>query len=122
MESERAPGLHSEVVRVGVRHQLRTALSPTLSPAAPVKLHRCGTPWKLGPCWRVQKALDDQGIAYETVRGPHRPKNRAAVIAGTGQQLYPAIQFDDGSWYREESRDMARTIDAGRLMQQRRSQ
>jgi hypothetical protein len=26
-----------------------------------LKLHRCGTPWKFGPCWRVQKALDDQG-------------------------------------------------------------
>jgi glutathione S-transferase-like protein len=83
----------------------------------PVKLHRCGTPWRLGPCWRVQKALDDQGIAYEIVRGPRRPKNRAAVIAGTGQPLYPAIQFDDGSWYREESKDMARMIDAGCLLQ-----
>jgi hypothetical protein len=83
----------------------------------PVKLHRCGTPWRFGPCWRVQKALDDQRIAYEIVRGPRRPKSRAAVIAGTGQQLYPAIQFDDGSWYREESKDMARTIDAGCLLQ-----
>ena len=83
----------------------------------PVKLHRCGTPWKFGPCWRVQKALDDQGIAHEIVRGPRRPKNRTAVIAGTGQPLYPAIQFEDGSWYREESKDMARTISDGRLMQ-----
>ena len=81
-----------------------------------VKLHRCGTPWKLGPCWRVQKALDDQGIAYELVPGPLRPKNRAAVIEGTGQMLYPAIQFEDGSWYREESKDMARTIREGRLL------
>ena len=81
-----------------------------------VKLHRCGTPWKLGPCWRVQKALDDQGIAYELVPGPLRPKNRAAVIEGTGQTLYPAIQFEDGSWYREESKDMARTIREGRLL------
>lgn len=80
-----------------------------------VKLHRCGTPWKLGPCWAVQKALDDEGIPYEVVPGPWRPKNRAAVIEGTGQALYPAIRFDDGSWYREESREMARTIREGRL-------
>jgi len=80
-----------------------------------VKLHRCGTPWKFGPCWRVQKALDDQGIRYETVEGPWRPKNRTAVIEGTGQPLYPAVQFEDGSWYREESKEMARTISKGRL-------
>jgi hypothetical protein len=80
-----------------------------------LKLHRCGTPWKFGPCWRVQKALDDEGIAYEVVPGPWRPKRRAAVIAGTGQALYPAIQFADGAWYREESRDMAGTIREGRL-------
>jgi hypothetical protein len=65
----------------------------------------------------VQKALDDRGIAYEVVPGPWRPKNRAAVIEGTGQLLYPAVQFEDGSWYREESRDMARTISDGRLLE-----
>jgi hypothetical protein len=85
-----------------------------------VQLHRCGTPWKFGPCWRVQKALDDQGICYEVVPGPWRPKNRALVIEGTGRPLYPAIRFDDGSWYREESRDMARAIREGRLMETRR--
>ena len=86
-------------------------------PAIAVTLHRCGTPWKFGPCWRVQKALDDQGIAYEVVAGPWRPKQRTAVIDGTGQPLYPAIRFDDGSWYRDESKDMARTINAGRLLE-----
>jgi hypothetical protein len=80
-----------------------------------LKLHRCGTPWRFGPCWRVQKALDDQGIAYEVVPGPWRPQNRAAVIEGTGQPLYPAIQFEDRSWYREESKAMALTISTGRL-------
>jgi hypothetical protein len=63
----------------------------------------------------VQKALDDEGIAYEVVPGPWRPKERAAVIEGTGQPLYPAIRFDDGSWYREESKEMALTIREGRL-------
>ena len=70
-------------------------------------LHRCGTPWKFGPCWRVQKALNDEGIAYEVVAGPWRPKNRTVVIEGTGQPLYPAILFEDGSWYRAESKEMA---------------
>jgi hypothetical protein len=86
-----------------------------------VKLHRCGNLWaKAGghPCWRVQKALDEQGIEYEVVPGPWpRRKNRTAVIEGTGQPLYPAIQFDSGTWYREQSADMARTIQEGKLME-----
>ena len=80
-----------------------------------VELHRCGTPWRFGPCWRVQKALDDQGIPYEVVVGPSRPTKRTAVIEGTGQPLYPAIRFEDGNWYRAESKEMARTIRDGRL-------
>jgi hypothetical protein len=63
----------------------------------------------------VQKALDEQGIAYEVVTGPWRPKNRATVINGTGQPLYPAIRLEDGSWYRDESKEMARTISDGLL-------
>ena len=47
-------------------------------------------------------------------------KNRTAVTEGTGQPLYPAIQFEDGSWYREESADMAQTIREGRLMDKER--
>ena len=83
-----------------------------------VKLHRCGNLWaKFGPCWKVQKAFDDHCIAYEVVPGPWRPKNRTAMIEGTGQPLYPAIRFEDGSWYREESKEMARTISEGRLME-----
>jgi hypothetical protein len=83
-----------------------------------VKLHRCSNTWvKLGghPCWRVQKALDEQGVAYEVVKGPLSRGKRDAVQAGTGQSSYPAIQFEDGSWYREESREMERTIREGRL-------
>jgi hypothetical protein len=36
-----------------------------------VKLHRCPNIWvKLPghPCWKVQKALDDQGVDYEIVK------------------------------------------------------
>jgi hypothetical protein len=68
----------------------------------------------------VQKALDEQGIDYEIVKGPWPGrKNRTAVREGTGQSSYPAIQFEDGSWYREESTEMARTIRDGRLMEKR---
>ena len=83
------------------------------------KLHRCGNRWKFGPCWRVQKALDDGGIPYEVVTGPWRPKKRTAVIEGTGQPLYPAIEFEDGGWWRDESREMARTITEGRIAEKR---
>jgi len=85
-----------------------------------VKLYRCGNLWaKFGghPCWRVQKALDDQGIDYQVVPGPWPGrKGRTALTEGTGQSLYPAIQFENGSWYREQSKDMERTIRAGELM------
>ena len=80
-----------------------------------LKLHRCGTPWKFGPCWNVQKALNGRGIAYDVVPGPSRPKNRAAVIEATGQALYPAIEFEDGTWYRDESKVIARKIRDGRF-------
>jgi hypothetical protein len=75
---------------------------------------------KLGghPCWRVQKALDEQGIEYEVVKGPWPGRSkRTAIIAGTGQRAYPAIEFEDGSWYREQSKDMERTIRDGRLLE-----
>jgi hypothetical protein len=66
----------------------------------------------------VQKALDEQGIEYEVVPGPWPGrKNRTAVIAGTGQPLYPAVEFADGTWYREESAAMAQTIRDGGLME-----
>jgi len=87
----------------------------------PVKLHRCPTMWaKFGghPCWKVQKALDDQGIEYDVVKGPWPGRSkRTEVIAGTGQSSYPAIEFEDGSWYREQSKDMERTIRDGHLME-----
>jgi hypothetical protein len=84
-----------------------------------VKLHRCPNMFakvKGHPCWKVQKALDDQGIEYEVVKGqwPGR-KKRTAMLEGTGQVLYPAIEFEDGTWYREESKDMEATIRGGKL-------
>jgi glutathione S-transferase len=76
-------------------------------------------PWKAGPCWRVQKALDERGIDYRTVKGPVRPSKRTEVQRISGQSLYPVVEFEDGSVYREESADMAATIRGGRLDEKR---
>jgi glutathione S-transferase len=87
-----------------------------------VKLHRCSVSWfKLGihPCWRVQRALDEQGIEYEVVAGPLRPGNRDELERLSGQRKYPTIEFEDGSVYREESADMAERIEAGKLFEGR---
>jgi glutaredoxin len=84
-----------------------------------VKLHRCSLPWKAGPCWRVQKALDERGIDYQTVKGPVRPSRRTEVQRISGQSLYPVVEFENGSVYREESVDMAAAIRAGRLDEKR---
>jgi len=84
----------------------------------PVKLHRCSAMWaKVGahPCWKVQKALDEQGIEYEVVTGPLRPGKREELKALSGQSKYPTIEFEDGRVYREESKDMAARISAGEL-------
>jgi glutathione S-transferase len=87
-----------------------------------IKLHRCSLMWfKLGvhPCWRVQSALDEQGIEYEVVTGPLRRGKREEVKRLTGQAAYPAIEFEDGNAYREESAQMAERIRAGRLFEGR---
>lgn len=72
------------------------------------------------PCWRVEKALEDMGIEYETVAGaalPWQRDKRSELIDKTGANLYPAIEFEDGSVYREESKDMVETIRAGKLFE-----
>lgn len=83
-----------------------------------VKLHRCSLEWvKVGahPCWKVQKALDEQGIEYELVKGPLRKGKRDALDQLSGQRAYPVIEFEDGRIYRAESSDMAKRIRAGEL-------
>jgi glutathione S-transferase len=87
-----------------------------------IKLHRCSTMWlKIGghPCWKVQKALDEQGIEYEVVKGPLSRGKRDDLERLSGQRKYPVIEFEDGSSYRAESKDMAETIRAGRLFEQK---
>ena len=85
-----------------------------------IKLYRCSNLWvKLDghPCWRVQKALDEQGIQYEIVRGPLFRGKRDELERLSGQRQYPVIQFEDGNVYREESKAMAERIRAGKLME-----
>ena len=86
-----------------------------------IKLHRCSNVWaKFGghPCWRVQKALNDMGVEYELVRLPWRGQaGREDIKSHTGSSQYPAIEFEDGTWYREESKDMAKAIRAGQLQE-----
>ena len=85
-----------------------------------VKLHRCSNVWvKLGghPCWRVQHALDEAGVEYVVVK--HGYRNREEMEKLSGQRRYPVIEFEDGSVYREESKQMAETIDSSRLMEKR---
>jgi len=88
-----------------------------------IKLLRCSGQWvKVSghPCWRVEKALIDIGIEYETVAGaamPWQRDKRTELIQKTGGNQYPAIEFEDGSVYREESKDMEKTIRAGKLFE-----
>ena len=87
-----------------------------------IKLHRCPNLWlKLGghPCWKVQKALDEQGIEYELVTGPLRRGKRDQLEALSGQRQYPVIEFEDGTAYREESKEMAARVKEGKLFEGR---
>jgi glutathione S-transferase len=87
-----------------------------------IKLHRCSNMWvkvQGHPCWKVQSALDDQGVEYEVVKGPLRRGKRDDIERMSGQRAYPVIEFEDGSVYREESKAMAETIRAGKLDEKR---
>jgi glutaredoxin len=90
-----------------------------------VKLHTCSNMWvKLSghPCWRVKKALDEQGIEHEVVKHPWPGGDREEIVQLSGQKKYPVVEFEDGSVYREESKNMAKTIKAGKLFERQASQ
>ena len=84
-----------------------------------VKLHRCPFTFihhDMDSCWKVQKALDEQGVDYEVVKEPSLPRSRRQdIIKATGQSFLPVIEFEDGRHYRAESDDMAARIRAGEL-------
>jgi glutathione S-transferase len=87
-----------------------------------IKLHRCSSTWvKLNghPCWKVQKALNEQGIDYEVVKGPTRRGKRDELERISGQRRYPTIEFEDGTTYRANSDEMAARIRDGKLFEGR---
>ena len=84
-----------------------------------VKLHRCPLTFlhtDMDSCWKVQRALDEQGVEYEVVKEPSLPRGRRTwVKEQTGQDRLPVIEFEDGTVYRAESSEMAARIAAGNL-------
>jgi len=83
-----------------------------------IQLHRCPNHFvKISghPCWKVEKALIDEGIPFEIIAGPVRRSKRDALEALSGQRQYPVIVLEDGTVYREQSNDMAARIRDGRL-------
>ena len=85
-----------------------------------IEFHRCGAKPIKGPhpCWNVQKALDEAGIEYEIVKGPGRRSHRNELAQLSGQRSYPVIVLEDGRVYREQSKEMAARIAAGKLFDQ----
>jgi hypothetical protein len=85
-----------------------------------ITLHRCSATWlkiDAHPCWRVQRALDEQGIEYRLAKGPTRKGRRDDLERLSGQRSYPVIEFVDGHTYRAESKEMAERIRAGALFE-----
>ncbi|WP_022930626.1 glutathione S-transferase N-terminal domain-containing protein [Patulibacter americanus] len=85
---------------------------------APVKLHRCNYTFlhtDLDACWRVQRALDEQGIAYEVVKEGWGKGKRPRVEALSGQSKLPVLELPNGEVYRAESKEMAERVRAGTL-------
>jgi glutathione S-transferase len=85
---------------------------------ANIKLHRCSYTFlhtDLDACWRVQRALDEQGIDYEVVKHGFGKGKRPGVVALSGQGKLPVIELEDGTAYRAESADMAARVRAGEL-------
>jgi len=58
-----------------------------------------------------------EGVEYEVVKGPVSRSKRDEIVALSGQRLYPVIEFEDGSVYRDQSKKMAERIQAGKLFE-----
>jgi len=83
-----------------------------------IKLHTCGNNWVHGPhpCWQVRKALDEAGIVYEQVKHPSFPRGRRDELNRlSGQRLLPVVEYEDGTILREDSKDLVKRIQDGRL-------
>jgi glutathione S-transferase len=84
--------------------------------APKVKLHRCSYTFlhtDLDACWRVQRALDEQGVEYEVVKHGFGKGKRPKIEALSGQSKLPVLEVQGGEVYREESKEMAERIRAG---------
>ena len=84
---------------------------------AEIKLHRCSWTFlhtDLDACWKVQRALDDQGIGYEVVKHGYGKDGRDDVVSLSGQKKLPVIEMN-GEVYRAESDEMAARVRTGSL-------
>ena len=85
---------------------------------ADIKLHRCSYTFlhtDRDACWKVQRALDEQGIAYDVVKHGWGKGNRPAVESLSGQSKLPVLELADGTGYRAESDEMAARVRSGEL-------
>jgi glutathione S-transferase len=85
---------------------------------AKVKLHRCSWTFlhtDMDACWKLQRALVDQGVEFEIVKHGYGKGARPAVEQLSGQRWLPVIEFDDGSAYRAETDAMVARVRAGEL-------
>ena len=85
---------------------------------AKVKLHRCSWTFlhtEIDACWKVQKALDEQGVEYEVVKHGFGKGKRPSVEDLSGQSKLPVLELQDGEVYREESKEMAARVRAGHI-------
>jgi hypothetical protein len=85
---------------------------------AKVKLHRCSWTFlhtDIDACWKLQRALVDQGIDFEIAKQGYGKGARPAVEELSGQRWLPVIEFEDGSAYRAETDEMVKRVRAGEL-------
>jgi len=87
---------------------------------AKVKLHRCSYTFlhvDADACWRMEKALKEQGVAYEVVKHGwgKSEKSRSEVVEMSGQKYVPVLELGDGTVFREETDDMIAKLESGDL-------
>ena len=87
---------------------------------AKLKLHRCSYTFlhvDADACWRLQKALDAQGVEYEVVKHGFgkSEKSRADVVKMTGEKYLPVLELGDGTVFRAETSEMIAKLTAGDL-------
>lgn len=72
---------------------------------------------ELDACWKVEKALKEEGIPYEVVKHGYgkSDKSRAEVIELSGQKLLPVLELPGGEVYRADSGEMAARVRSGDL-------